>query len=102
MKPFIELVTFKAKAGSTNEQVINAAEDVNLFLRQQDGFISRHLGLAEDGTWHDILFWASQEHVMAAMEKAATSAHCSIFFGLIDEAHDSMALFPSLMAITKE
>jgi hypothetical protein len=68
---FIELVTFKTKAGITPDQVISASDDVNRFLKSQPGFVSRNLGQTEDGTWHDILFWESQEHVMAAMEKVA-------------------------------
>ncbi|MBM4186597.1 MAG: hypothetical protein FJ206_04720 [Gemmatimonadetes bacterium] len=97
MSNFVELVTFRAKAGVTSEQVISAAEQVNLFLKDQPGFLSRHLGVTEDGTWHDILYWESGEHVMAAMAKAESSPHCPVFFGLIDPAHDSMDLFPSLV-----
>ena len=98
MNHFIELVTFKTRAGVTTEQVTSAAEEVNVFLKSQPGFLSRQLGLAENGTWYDILYWESQDHVTAAMAEVASSPHCSIFFGLIDPAHDSMALFPSLIA----
>lgn len=101
MKPFIELVTFNAKPGITPHQVISASQEVNVFLKGQQGFLSRHLGQSQDGTWHDILFWESHEHVMAAMENAASSPHCTSFFGLIDQANDNMALFPALMAISK-
>lgn len=102
MKHFIELVTFKTKAAVTPDQVISASDDVNQFLMSQPGFISRRLGQAEGGTWHDILFWESQDHVMAAMEKVTSSSSCATFFGLIDSASDSMALFPSLMSIGKQ
>ena len=101
MNYFIELVTFKTKPGVTPDQVLSASVDVNHFLNSQLGFVSRHLGQTEDGTWHDILFWESQDHVMAAMEKVASSSSCATFFGLIDPANDSMALFPSLMSIGK-
>ena len=101
MKHFIELVTFKTKTGVTPDQVISASDDVNRFLKSQPGFVSRHLGQTEDGTWHDILFWESEDHVMAAMEQVASSPYCATFFGLIDPASDSMALFPSLMSIGK-
>lgn len=99
MNHFVELVTFRAKAGITSEQVISAAEEVNPFLTSQPGFLSRHLGLAEDGTWYDILYRESRDHVTAAMAKVDSSPHCSLFFGLIDPAHDSMALFPSLITL---
>lgn len=100
MNHFVELVTFKAKPGVTPDQVISAATDVNLFLKAQSGFISRHLGQSEDETWHDILIWESQDSVMAAMAKVASSIHCAMFFGLIDEASDNMALFPALMTVS--
>ena len=96
MNHFVELVTFKAKAGVTPEQVTSAAEQVNLFLKGQPGFRSGHLGLADDGTWYDILYCESRDHVMAKVE---SSTHCSTFFGLIDPAHDRMALFPSLVVL---
>lgn len=97
MSHFVELVTFRARAGVTAEQMTSAAEQVNLFLESQPGFLSRHLGVTDDGTWHDILYWESRDHVTAAMAKAESSPHCPVFFGLIDPAHDSMALFPSLV-----
>jgi hypothetical protein len=97
MNHFVELVTFRARAGVTSEQVISAAEQVNLFLKSQPGFLSRHLGVTDDGTWYDILYWESRDHVTAAMAKVESSPHCPVFFGLIDPDHDSMALFPSLV-----
>lgn len=97
MNHFVELVAFKAKAGVTPEQVVAAAEQVNLFLKEQPGFVSRHLGRADDGTWYDVLYWESRDHVMAAMARTESSPHCPTFFGLIDPAHDHMALFPSLV-----
>ena len=97
MNPFVELVRFRAKDGVASEQVISAAEQVNLFLKSQPGFLSRHLGVTDDGTWYDILYWESRDHVMSAMAKAESSPHCPMFFGLIDPAHDSMTLFPSLL-----
>lgn len=99
MSNFVELVSFRVKAGVTPEQVISAAEQVNIFLEAQPGFLSRHLGVNEDGTWYDILVWVSQEHVLAAMGKAESSPHCPTFFGLIDPDHDNMALFPSLLSL---
>jgi len=94
---FVELVTFTAKAGVTSEQVNSAGEQVNLFLKSQPGFLSRTLGVTDDGTWYDILYWDTRDHMTAAMAQVASSPHCRAFFGLIDPDHDSMALFPSLV-----
>ena len=97
MSIFVELVSFRTKAGVTPTQLIAAAEQVNLFLKAQPGFHSRHLGVTENGSWHDILYWESREHVMAAMAGAQSSAHCAVFFALIEPDGDTMALFPSLV-----
>lgn len=99
MHPFVELVTFRVRPGISPDQVTDAAEEVNRFLLEQPGFLSRHLGATEDGTWYDILYWESGDHVAAAMEKVAASPHCALFFGLIDPAHDSMALYPAQLSL---
>lgn len=101
MNPFVEMVTFKSKPDFTPDAVIAAAEGVNVFLKEQPGFISRTLGRAEDGTWHDILFWESQNHLTNAMQAAATCPHCAALFGVIDAGHDKMALFPSQLAFSR-
>lgn len=102
MNPYIELVSFKAKPEVPSDRILAAAEEVNVFLRAQEGFISRYLGYAEaDGLWHDILFWNSRDHLLKAMENAAASPHCAVFFRLIDEHNDRMALYPSRMAVIR-
>jgi len=95
-KRFIELVRFRSRAGVTEQEVLAAAERVNVFLKSQPGFVSRRLGRSDDGTWIDILRWRSREDVTAAMEKTAASPHCAAFFGLIDPDHDEMILFEAL------
>lgn len=101
MNPYVELAVFRTRAGVTADQVLGAAEEVNEFLKQQDGFLSRTLGRSEDGIWYDILRWESMEHVMLAMAMAAESPQCTVFYGLIDETADSMTFFSSLLTIEK-
>jgi hypothetical protein len=93
MADFIELVRFRARAGVSPRELLEAAGEVNVFLRGRKGFVRRHLGQAEDGTWHDIVVWESREHVERAMPEAAKSPHCARFFALIDSGNDAMSLF---------
>lgn len=99
MPPYMEVVTFRARPGITPDQVRDAALDVNLFLREQPGFVSRHLGQADDETWYDVLCWESEAHLGAAMARVESSTHCSLFFSMIDPGHDRMALFPAVIAL---
>lgn len=46
MNHFVEVVTFKSRPDFTLDEVIAAAEGVNVFLKEQQGFISRTLGRA--------------------------------------------------------
>ena len=97
MGAFIELVRFRVQAGVGPEAVLKAAVEVNAFLRQQEGFVQRHLGQSEDGTWHDIVVWRSREDVERAMPRAAGSPHCTRFFGMMERGDDTMALFPATL-----
>lgn len=102
MKPYIELVSFRTKPEVPPDRILAAAGEVNIFLRAQEGFVARYLGYAEeDGLWHDILFWDSRGHLLKAMENAAASPHCVVFFRLIDKRHDKMALYPSRITVVK-
>jgi hypothetical protein len=95
------MTTSMIETGVTPARVVAAAEQVNSFLRAQPGFISRQLGLADDGTWRDILYWERRDHVLAAMADVESSPHCASFFGLIDPAQDRMDVFQSLLAATR-
>lgn len=50
------MTTAMIETGVTPARVVAAAEQVNSLLRAQPGFISRQLGLADDGAWRDILY----------------------------------------------
>ena len=97
MGGFIELVRFRARSGVDTQAVLEAAQEVSIFLRGQAGFVRRHLGQSDDGTWHDIVVWRSREDKERAMPEAARSPHCARFFGLIEPGVDTLTLFPATL-----
>jgi len=65
MSPTIELVTFRLARGS-GQQFVDANAAVSDWLKRQPGFVSRHLAERDDGSFLDIVFWASHEAALAA------------------------------------
>lgn len=81
-----ELVIFQLNDGVTKEEALKAAETVNEFVKEQEGFISRSLAISEEGVWMDFVKWENLTDAKAASEKAMTSPKCTDFFSMIDES----------------
>lgn len=82
----VELVTFQTKSGYSDDQVTEAAAKINERLHDFDGFISRHLLKAEDGTWADIVYWKDLESAQSASESIMKEEVAQDFFMMIDES----------------
>ena len=81
----VELAIFKVKDGVSREQLLETADGVAGWARNQAGFISRDLTYsAETDTWIDVVWWESLAAAHAASEAALTSESCAPMFGLID------------------
>jgi hypothetical protein len=65
----IELVTFRTTVGRDRFLETNAV--VNDWLKRQQGFVARHLGERDDGSWVDIVFWETHADAMRASEALA-------------------------------
>ena len=68
MSATLELVTFRLARG-TGPQFVDANAAISDWLKRQPGFVSRHLAERDDGTYLDIVFWASHEAALAASGK---------------------------------
>ncbi len=87
-----EIVVFKLTDEATHEQLIEAAESVSRWVREQPGFIDRKLIRSEDGgTYTEIVRWASLAQATKAGELAESSPRCAPMFALI--RMDSMTFF---------
>jgi hypothetical protein len=83
MPQAVEITTFRMAAGLTIDDFITANQDIDPWLQNQPGFVSRHICEREDGFVLDMLVWDSAEagHRAAAgvtIEMAASPVHASI------------------------
>lgn len=68
MTETLEIVTFRLKPGAEAGFAANN-RIVNDWLARQPGFISRHLGKREDGSWVDVVRWQGMEQAQAAADR---------------------------------
>ncbi len=81
----IEHVTFRLVPGTDRAAFLTAARATEAVVRRQSGFVTRMLVEAEDGTWSDIVTWASHADAMAAADAVMTDADFAPFGAMIDE-----------------
>jgi heme-degrading monooxygenase HmoA len=93
MSNALEVVIFKAKAGINPEQVQRAANAAEPHIRQMPGFVERHFGTREDGTFIDLVHWQDQAAAEAAAEKVMQMPEFGEFFALIDDSTVQMMHF---------
>jgi len=85
MAETLEIVTFRLKPGTeagfaTNNEVITD------WLARQPGFLRRHLGKRDDGTWVDVVRWQSMEQALAAADRIMAEIGDSEAMRAIDPA----------------
>lgn len=68
MSHTLEMVTFRLAHGS-GQQFLDANAAVNDWVKQQPGFVSRHLAERDDGSYVDIILWQTREAALAASGK---------------------------------
>ncbi|MEG8026425.1 hypothetical protein QP162_22345 [Sphingomonas aurantiaca] len=83
MPQAVEITTFRLSEDLTIDDFIAANEDIDPWLQNQPGFVSRHICERDDGFVVDMLVWDSAEagHRAAAgvtTEMAASPVHASI------------------------
>lgn len=89
----IELTTFKLN-NCTIQQFITANKEVDEFLKQQKGFISRSIFELKKGIVHDLLVWKNAEDGTTAMHKLMTKLSDSVVHDLIDQSTVSWNIAP--------
>jgi len=96
----VELVVFETLDTHSEQEVLEAAQNLHSFLAEQPGFISRSLSRSADGKWVDVVFWESLAQAQAASEKAMKSPICQPFFEVIEQ--ESMLFMHSEGKLTFE
>lgn len=84
MQTTVELVRFSLVNGSTKSDFLVSNREVEAWVTQQPGFISRQLCLSEEGIWSDIVLWDSKENAKLAADLCMTQLGDSDFMRMID------------------
>lgn len=81
----VEIATFSAKRGVTEQALLKAAVRSDRFVAAQPGFVSRRFVRREDGRWIDIIEWQSAQAARMAADKFATAAQVQDFMATIGD-----------------
>lgn len=88
--PVVEIVLFKAKAGISDAEVMDAVTFSQTWLETQPGYIRRETLKDEEGQWIDVVHWHSRKEALEAGERIMTSAAGEKFGQVIDERQMTM------------
>lgn len=80
----LEIVTFKAKPGVTDDRVLEAADALQRDVEPLEGYLGRRLLKAEDGTWVDTVRWTSVEAAHAAFKLIESRPSAAAFMELTE------------------
>jgi len=86
MSEAMEITIFHLSDGLTIEDFIAANTDVDIWLRQQPGFILRRICYRDDGSVIDMLLWASAEDGRRAATGIVTDLADSLVHAAIDQS----------------
>lgn len=99
MQSLIELVSFKLVADADEKEFESMQIGMNEWVKQQPGFYYRTLVKDTDGSFIDIVHWASEADAKAAAEKFMQSPDTTKMLSLIDEESVNMRHMPSFSEI---
>jgi len=81
----IEMVLFNINDGISKKEAQKSITQLNQFVSQQKGFISRKTSVSEDNQFLDIVYWADLESAENASEKAMKNPETLEIFKIIKE-----------------
>ncbi|MET0969401.1 MAG: hypothetical protein ABWY18_09400 [Tardiphaga sp.] len=94
MTEAVEVTTFRLAAGLTMRGFIKANEDIDAWLIDQPGFVSRRICQRADGTVVDVLVWASAKAGRKAAAGVVTEMAHSPVHAAIDQSTVSWSVSP--------
>lgn len=81
----VEMVLWKSKEGTNSSKMKEYMLQLNDFVQQQPGFVSRKTALSTDGRFLDIVLWRDLVSAQKASEKAMKDEKIVKIFNAIDE-----------------
>jgi hypothetical protein len=87
----VEVSQFRLVPGADEQAFLEASEETHSgFLGQQEGFVSRDLLRADDGSWMDIVRFETGEAAQAAFQGFAGHPGVKTFESMLDSSSVSM------------
>lgn len=86
MREAMEITTFRLSKGITMKKFVAANTDVDVWLKEQPGFILRRICQRADGTVIDMLLWASAKDGERAARGIVTELASSGVHAAIDQS----------------
>ncbi|MCE7986584.1 MAG: hypothetical protein DYG89_35880 [Caldilinea sp. CFX5] len=83
-QPILEVVLFRAKAGVSDEQVLQGSAQIQPWLAGAAGYLKREVSKNEDGQWVDIVHWRSLDEAQQAAEQLMAEPTAAAFMSMID------------------
>jgi hypothetical protein len=65
-QPVLEVVIYKTLPGTAEADVLAASDAAQRWLERQPGYLHRETAQTGDGTWLDLVHWATMEQALAA------------------------------------
>ncbi len=96
MQHIVEIVSYKAVASASEQDLIAASEQSHKFIANLPGFLYRSVSHntvshnTETQTWTDLVYWRTLEDAKAADEQFMQSADCKPLVALISQESLSM------------
>jgi hypothetical protein len=89
----VEIVHFKTKAGTNEQEFLKASADMMQELGKLSGFIDRELLKGENDQWIDLVHWENMEYALKATDDVMKLPLCLAYFGFIDDTSFQMMHF---------
>ncbi|WP_321420171.1 hypothetical protein [uncultured Methanomethylovorans sp.] len=89
----VEIVHFKVKAGTNEQEFLKASANMMQELSKLSGFIDRELLKGENRLWTDIVHWESMDRALKATADIMKLPLCLAYFSFIDDTSLQMMHF---------
>lgn len=80
----LEILKWKSKNDATDQEMIDAVNNMVPDLKKLDGFINQTLYKDENNTWVDIYYWDTKENAHLSNERMAEKNSLKTLLNLID------------------
>ncbi|WP_286240014.1 antibiotic biosynthesis monooxygenase family protein [Neptuniibacter halophilus] len=95
----LELITYRAKSGTTEADLIASHDAVNRLVKAQPGFLYRSVSRDSDQLWYDIIYWQDEQSATAGGEAFLASEAGQQLCNLADMESCKMLKMPLIRSM---